>query len=50
MLPTLMISTEAGQQDAAEARVAGANFYLFKPIQPQRLVAAARLLTGVAEQ
>ena len=49
-IPALMMSTESASQDVASAYAAGANFYLFKPIQPQRLVAAARLLTGVAEQ
>ena len=49
-IPALMMSTEAAAQDVDSAYAAGANFYLFKPIQPDRLVAAARLLTGVAEK
>ena len=49
-IPALMMSTEAATRDVDSAYAAGANFYLFKPIQPDRLVAAARLLTGVAEK
>ena len=31
-IPALMISTESEKQDVAEARAAGANFYLVKPV------------------
>ena len=41
-----MISTEAGQDDAAEARAAGANFYLVKPVSETDLVRHAAVLTG----
>ena len=37
-LPPLVISTEAGSQDAAAARAAGANFYLVKPVGQEALV------------
>ena len=47
-LPTLMISTEAGEQDLAEARLAGANFYLVKPVAEAELVRHVCVLTGVA--
>lgn len=46
-VPALMMSTEAGGADVARAYEAGANYYLFKPIKPDLLVAAARLMTGV---
>ena len=47
-LPALMISTESGEQDIAEARVAGANFYLVKPVAEAELVRHVCVLTGVA--
>jgi two-component system chemotaxis response regulator CheY len=47
-LPALMISTEAGEQDLAEARLAGANFYLVKPVAEAELVQHVCVLTGVA--
>ena len=47
-LPALMISTESGEQDIAEARVAGANFYLVKPVAEAELVQYVCVLTGVA--
>jgi len=48
MLPALMISTESGVQDVAEARAAGANFYLVKPVADTELVRHVCILTGVA--
>ena len=45
-LPALMISTESGVQDIAEARVAGANFYLVKPVAEAELVRHVCVLTG----
>jgi two-component system chemotaxis response regulator CheY len=42
--PAVMISTEAETKDRALAWVAGANYYLVKPIKPQNLVAVCRLL------
>jgi two-component system chemotaxis response regulator CheY len=47
-LPALMISTESGEQDIAEARVAGANFYLVKPVAEVELVRHVCVLTGAA--
>lgn len=47
-LPALMISTESGEQDMAEAREAGANFYLVKPVAEAELVRHVCVLTGVA--
>ncbi|MBR1279985.1 response regulator transcription factor [Bradyrhizobium sp. AUGA SZCCT0283] len=47
-LPALMISTESGEQDMAEARVAGANFYLVKPVAEAELVRHVCVLAGVA--
>src|SRR6185436_15298663 len=37
-LPTLITSTEAGAQDVQAGRVAGANFYLVKPVSQADLV------------
>ena len=45
-LPALMISTEAGQQDRDDARAAGANFYLVKPVSEADLVRYASVLAG----
>lgn len=45
-LPALMISTEAGELDLAEARRAGANFYLVKPVAEADLVRHVCVLTG----
>jgi two-component system chemotaxis response regulator CheY len=45
-LPALMISTEADQQDRDDARAAGANFYLVKPISEAALVRHATVLAG----
>jgi two-component system chemotaxis response regulator CheY len=47
-LPALMISTESGIQDIGEARAAGANFYLVKPVAEAELVSHVRVLTGVS--
>ncbi len=45
-LPVLVITTEAGQQDIGEARAAGANFYLVKPVSAADLERHAFALTG----
>jgi two-component system chemotaxis response regulator CheY len=45
-LPALMISTEADQQDRDDARAAGANFYLVKPVSEAALVSYATVLAG----
>jgi two-component system, chemotaxis family, chemotaxis protein CheY len=46
-LPVLIISTESEMQDIAEARAAGANFYLVKPVAEAELVRHVCVLTGV---
>ena len=46
-LPSLVISTEAGEQDAAAARAAGANFYLVKPVSQERLVEHVSVMCGL---
>lgn len=47
-LPALVITTEAGQQDRQDARAAGANFYLIKPVSEADLLRHAAVLTGAA--
>lgn len=47
-LPALMISTESEIQDIAEARAAGANFYLVKPVAETELISHVHLLTGAS--
>ncbi len=46
-LPSLVISTEAGPQDTAAARAAGANFYLVKPASQERLVEHVSVMCGL---
>jgi two-component system, chemotaxis family, chemotaxis protein CheY len=45
-LPALVITTESGQQDREDARAAGANFYLVKPVSEPDLLSHAAVLTG----
>jgi two-component system chemotaxis response regulator CheY len=45
-IPAIVISTEAGDQDRAAARAAGANFYAVKPLKPDVLVEYVDLLCG----
>jgi two-component system chemotaxis response regulator CheY len=45
-LPTLVISTEAGAQDIEDARAAGGNFYLVKPVSEADLLRHVAVLTG----
>ncbi|AMN40459.1 response regulator [Rhodoplanes sp. Z2-YC6860] len=45
-LPALVITTEAGSQDRDEARSAGANFYLVKPLSEFDLLRHVAVLTG----
>ena len=47
-VPVLIVSTEAAEQDAADARAAGANFYLVKPVAEPDLVNIVQVLTGAA--
>jgi two-component system chemotaxis response regulator CheY len=45
-LPALMITTEAEARDMRDARAAGANFYLVKPVSEAALLRHAAVLTG----
>jgi two-component system, chemotaxis family, chemotaxis protein CheY len=45
-IPALIVTTEAGDQDVADARTAGANFYLVKPVSDANLVGHVRAMTG----
>jgi len=45
-IPILVISTEAGTQDMAAARRAGANYYLVKPIKQETLAEYAAVFCG----
>ena len=47
-IPAVVVSTEAGAQDMAAARAAGANYYLVKPLTPQALVEHVALMCGPA--
>jgi len=47
MLPALVISTEAGEDDREQARAAGANFYLVKPVSQEDVARYAAALTGL---
>ena len=46
-LPALVMTTEADQQDREDARSAGANFYLVKPVSEADLICHVAALTGV---
>jgi two-component system, chemotaxis family, chemotaxis protein CheY len=46
-IPALVISTEAGLQDKAAARAAGANFYLVKPLGQAALVEHVSVMCGL---
>jgi two-component system chemotaxis response regulator CheY len=46
-IPALVISTEAGAQDIAAARAAGANFYLVKPLGQNILTQYAAMFCGL---
>ena len=46
--PAIMISSEAGEQDAQRAYEAGASLYIVKPVDPQQLLLQINLLTGEA--
>ena len=47
-IPAIVVSTEAGPQDKAAARSAGANFYLVKPVSQESLVQHVAILCGLA--
>lgn len=46
-IPALIISSESKPQDFAAAQLAGANYYLVKPLEDKTLLDFAALLTGV---
>lgn len=46
-IPALIISSESKPQDFAAAQLAGANYYLVKPLENKTLLDFAALLTGV---
>lgn len=46
-IPAMMLSNEQAGEDISRAYGAGANFYLAKPIDPDRFVATVKLMTGV---
>lgn len=48
-IPALVTSTEAAQKDFDAARLAGANFYLVKPIDGKKLLEFTALMTGAEE-
>jgi two-component system chemotaxis response regulator CheY len=45
-VPALVITTESGEQDVQEARIAGANFYLVKPVAESELQSYVAVLAG----
>jgi two-component system chemotaxis response regulator CheY len=45
-VPVLMTSSEAGAEDVEAARLAGANYYLVKPVSPEELCRCAAVLAG----
>ena len=45
-IPAVVVSTEAGPQDFEAARLAGANFYMVKPVPQNVLVEHVALLCG----
>jgi two-component system chemotaxis response regulator CheY len=47
-IPALVTSTESAQSDFEAARMAGANYYLVKPIDGERLVKIVGMLSGVS--
>ncbi len=47
-IPALVISTEAGDQDIHDARRAGANFYLVKPVSEADVLRHAKVLAGAS--
>jgi two-component system chemotaxis response regulator CheY len=48
-LPVLVVTTEASEQDVVDAREAGANFYLVKPVSEADLLRHAAILTGLPQ-
>ena len=48
-VPALVITTESSEYDLDDARIAGANFYLVKPVSESNLLRHAAVLTGAAK-
>src|SRR6266567_8659389 len=48
MIPIVVITTEGAQEDRERALALGANDYITKPIQPNRILDVARGLLGIA--
>jgi two-component system, chemotaxis family, chemotaxis protein CheY len=46
--PALVTSTEAGPQDVAAARAAGANYYAVKPLKQDALTELVGMMCGAA--
>ena len=46
-IPALVISTESGSQDRLAARMAGANYYLVKPVGDDVLKQHVAMLCGI---
>jgi two-component system chemotaxis response regulator CheY len=47
-VPVLMITTEAGETDVSDARAAGVNYYLVKPVSEAELIRHVAALAGTA--
>lgn len=47
-VPVLMITTEAGETDVSDARAAGVNYYLVKPVSETDLIRHVAALAGTA--
>jgi two-component system, chemotaxis family, chemotaxis protein CheY len=45
-VPAIMVSTESADGDRSQSYRSGANFYLIKPVKPDRLLNTCRLLLG----
>ncbi len=48
-IPALITSTESQPKDFDAARIAGANFYLVKPIDRETLVEFAEMICGICK-
>jgi len=46
-IPAMIITTEAGEEDVEDGRVAGANLYLVKPVSEPDLLRHVAVLAGV---
>ena len=44
--PAIVISSEAGPQDAQRAYAVGASLYIVKPVDPHQLLTQIKMLTG----